>query len=217
MSFLRKHGFALNRKETVMSKDPVGVCVRGMCLATCIMVMGLCAVSAKAQMAQPSDAMPVTALAQPAEMPGALETTAGSYYDNFVYCYNMYADYYNSYASSGSLMDLAYRYYYYARAGYYYYAYYGYYDYANEWLDSYMDYAQYYYDQYNNYAYYYEDYYSIALDYYYSYLSSGSQYDLAYAYYNYASAMYYYCLCYGDSNSAIYYYNLYMGYYYDLL
>ena len=81
MSFLRKHGFALNRKETVMSKDPVGVCVRGMCLATCIMVMGFCAVSAKAQMAQPSDAMPVTALAQPAEMPGA-EALVGSYYDN---------------------------------------------------------------------------------------------------------------------------------------
>ena len=146
MSFLRKYGLTLNRKETVMSKDPVGVCVRGMCLATCIMVMGLCAVSARAQMAQPSDAMPVIALAQPAEMPGALETTAGSYYDNYEYYENIAYDYYYSYQSSGSYLDLAYAYYHYAYAIFYYYKYYGDSDSASYYYNLYMDYYHYFYN-----------------------------------------------------------------------
>ena len=107
--------------------------------------MGFCAVSAKAQTAQPSDAMPVTALAQPAEMPGA-EALVGSYYDNYEYYYNLAYDYYSGYLSSGSQYDMAYTYYYYAYAMYYYYLYYGDSDSANYYYNLYMDYYHYFYN-----------------------------------------------------------------------
>ena len=91
-----------------MSKDPyVRVCARGMYLAACIMVMGLLAFSARAQMVQPPNATPATVLAQSAEMPAA-EALVGSYYDYYEYYYNIALDYYDSYYYSGSQYDLAY-------------------------------------------------------------------------------------------------------------
>ena len=113
-------------------------------LAACLMVMGLLAVSARAQMVQPQGAMPATVLAQSAEMPAA-EALVGSYYDYYEYYYNIALDYYDSYYYSGSQYDLAYTYYYYAYAEYYYYLYYGESSNASYYYNLYMDYASYYY------------------------------------------------------------------------
>lgn len=89
---------------------------------------------------------------------------AAAYYENAMYCYQLwqltgnyaYANnyyyyiayayyYYELYIGQPVNIALAYGYYHYAYAAYYYYAYYGYYDYAEYYYDYYIDLAYYYY------------------------------------------------------------------------
>ncbi len=141
------------------------------------------------------------------------------YYTQYVANYNLAYNYYSSYQSSGSYLDMAYCYYYYAYAAYYYYMYQGDSSSASSYYNYYMGYAQYYYDLYNTantYYTYYEYYYTLAYQYYYY---ASSYLDYAYCYYYYAYAMYYYYMYSGNSSYANYYYDYYMdwAYYYYYL
>ena len=143
-----------------------------------------------------------------------LAGSANPYYDYCVYYYNLCVGSLNSYASSGSLMDMAYAYQYYAYYGYYLYMYYGDSNSAIDWYNYYMSCAQYYYDYAYYYAQYFEYCYNIACNYYDRYLSTGSQYDAAYFCYYYAYAGYYLYMYYSNSDYAITWYNYYMYWYY---
>jgi hypothetical protein len=183
------------------------------------MVMGLLAVSARAQIVQTPEATPATAIAQSSAMPAA-EARGGSDYDSAEYWYNLAVSAYEKYESSGSFKDLGDCYYYYANAMYYYYIDAGDSASAKYYYESYMYFAKYYYNLYENQYYQkFEENYNIAVKCYDSYESSGSLKDLGDCYYYYASAAYYYYMYAGDSASAKYYYEYYMSvakYYYNL-